>query len=144
MLITWHQLLISEILNPLYLLNFRSFCLFQLQQFKSWISNQKIDIYAFEFYHPKINISLAFRALVKNKTRKSWKSLKSTITLEYENAASKTSCNAVQVTSNSKWFSHIANQIASICFMRAFGVSRLKKMNPFLFISVLTLKKLLK
>ena len=67
LLIIWQQLVISEILSPLYLLSFRSFCLFQLQEFKSWISNQKIDIYAFEFYHPKINISLAFRVLVKNK-----------------------------------------------------------------------------
>ena len=45
------------------------------------------------------------------------------------------------MTSNAKLFSHISYHVRSICLLTGSHRSRLLKMSPFLFMSVLTLKK---
>ena len=75
------------------------------------------------------------------KTRKTWKFYKNTIILKYGNIASKKVRMLFKILSNRKWFSHIANRVASIYFLRAPDPSRFLKSRSFLFTSVLTLEK---
>ena len=49
----------------------------------------------------------------------------------------KNSSNALQITSTSKWFSHISNQVAGICLLRASNPTRFIELSSLLFISVL-------
>ena len=106
----------------------------------------KTDPNTFELNKPKkIKIVPNLRVLVLSITCKNTNihgnSIKVPYILKYENVASKKSWNAVKMTSNSKYYSHVANPVAGIWVLTACHHSKLLKINPFLFMSVLTLKK---
>ena len=54
----------------------------------------------------------------------------------------KNSWDVLQITSNQKWFTHISNQAPGVCLLKASNPSRFIKLSMFLFILVLTPKKL--
>ena len=79
----------------------------------------KTDPNTFELNKPqKIKIVPNLRVLVLSITCKNTNihgnSIKVPYILKYENVASKKSWNAVKMTSNSKYYSHVANPVAGI------------------------------
>ena len=115
---------------------------------------QKVEIEIEKYIHiylniidPKIKIFRDFRVFVlrpipKNENLEISEILQKCHNTVIWKCSFKNSWNAVQMTSISKWFSHIAIHVSYFCLLKASNPSRCIKWSMFLFILVLALKKL--
>ena len=99
------------------------------------------------FINLKIKIFRDFRVFVlrstpKNENSEITETLQKRQNIEMWECSFKNNWNAVQITSNSKPFCHVANHISGIWVLKAFDPSGFFNLSPFSFMSILTLKKL--
>ena len=126
------------------------FCLFYFNPQKNKTVIRKQFHIHLSFINPKRNIFLDlqvifFIPLPQKETTEISEILQERHHTEIWECIFKNSCNSVKMTSNSKHSATvpiIINHIALLCLVRAFDVPAFINFSPFLFISILTHKKL--
>lgn len=139
-----------ELLTPIYFLSWIRFVCFTFNTQKNkTVIRKQIHIHL-SFINPKRNIFvdlqvIFFIPLPQKETTEMLEILQERHNTEIWECIFKNSCNSVKMTSNSKHSATvpiIINHIALLCLVRAFDVPAFINFSPFLFISILTHKKL--